>query len=178
MYLRREISQRTRHALRVASVGLALAVPATGLAQADKLSVAPEAPAAPPSHLVRELLEHDARQALAIERDKSKTAFAGSPPTAAPSTATALADADQPTAISASPPKQRLARLVAIVGVGGRLAAHLQVDSRQAVYLTGKGTPVTGAGQGMRLLEISPPCATFLSQQEETFTYCLDERAP
>lgn len=70
------------------------------------------------------------------------------------------------------------ARLIAIVGVGGHLAAHLQLDNRQAVYVTGKAAPATGAGQGMRLLEISPPCATFLSQEEETFTYCLDERAP
>ncbi|MBB1597484.1 hypothetical protein [Achromobacter sp. UMC46] len=177
MYSRRENSLRTRLALRLAGLALAIGMPATGAAQAENPSVAPEAPPAPPSHLVRELLEHDAKQALALERSKSKTAFAGSPLGAPPPAATAPADAEQAAQASASPPKQLLVRLIAIVGVGGRLAAHLQVDNRQAVYLNGKAAPVTGAGQGMRLLEISPPCATFLSQAEETLTYCLDERA-
>lgn len=178
MYSRREDSLRNSVALCLAGITLTIGLSATGSAQADNLSVAPEAPAAPPSHLVRELLEHDAKQALALERTKSKTVSAGSPHAAAPATATATANVQQATTYSAAPTEQRLARLIAIVGVGSRLAAHLQLDNRQAVYLAGKAAPVTGAGQGMRLLEISPPCATFLSQAEETFTYCLDERAP
>ncbi|KNE27073.1 MULTISPECIES: hypothetical protein [Achromobacter] len=178
MYSRRETSLRNRRALCLAGLALAVALPAGVLAQSDNLSVAPEAPAAPPSHLVRELLEHDAKQALAIERSKNKTALASSSLAAPPAIGITPADPEQATAASASPSKQRLARLIAIVGVGGHLAAHLQLDNRQAVYVTGKAAPATGAGQGMRLLEISPPCATFLSQEEETFTYCLDERAP
>lgn len=178
MYSRRETSLRNRPALCLAGLALAIALPAGVSAQSDNLSVAPEAPAAPPSHLVRELLEHDAKQALAIEREKSKTAFAGSPLAVPSVTGITPADAEQAAAPSASPPKQRLARLIAIVGVGRHLAAHVQLENRQAVYLTGKAAPVKGAGQGLRLLEISPPCATFLSQEEETFTYCLDERAP
>ncbi|MFY3550750.1 hypothetical protein YH64_016545 [Achromobacter sp. LC458] len=178
MYSRREDSMRARLAFCLAGLALAIGMPATGAAQADKLSVAPEAPAAPPSHLVRELLEHDANQALALERSKSKAAIAGSPLGAPPTMATAPADAEQAAATSTSPPKQPLARLVAIVGVGGRLAAHLQLDNRQAVYLNGKASPVTGHGQGMRLLEISAPCATFLSQTDETLTFCLNERTP
>ena len=135
MYSRRETSLRNRRALCLAGLALAVALPAGVLAQSDTLSVAPEAPAAPPSHLVRELLEHDAKQALAIERSKNKTALASSSPAAPPAIGITPADPEQATAASASPSKQRLARLIAIVGVGGHLAAHLQLDNRQAVYV-------------------------------------------
>ncbi|KAG0767290.1 hypothetical protein G6F22_017676 [Rhizopus arrhizus] len=171
MYLRPEISLSTRLAVGLMGLALAICVPATGLAQADNLLVAPEAPTAPPSHLVRELLEHDAKQALALEHLKSKTSLAGSPVAAA----SAPADTGLGGSAAASQPQHIPARLVAILGVGNRLAAHVQLGGRQAIYLSGTAAPISGPSNDLRLLEIATPCATFLSRTEATLPYCLDE---
>lgn len=176
MSSRRDISPGGYIALRLLAATLVLVSPTTGFAQADNLTVAPEAPAAPPSHLVRELLEHDAQQALAQERTKNKTSLVGIP-LGAPLGAAPI-NIDQAAAAPPSPPKHTLGRLVAIVGVGNRLVAHMQLGGKQATYLGGKALPITGSDLGLRLLEISPPCSTFQLQDQEFFTYCLDERAP
>ncbi len=172
MSSRREISPRLRVAICAAAIGLGLLSPAITLAQAESQAIVPSPPPSPPSHLVRQLLELDARQALAEERAKVKSPIPTNPFGETP------LNADPATTETQAPPKPPTARLLAIVGVGKRLVAHIQVGERQAAYLGGSTSRIAGPDLGLSTLEISPPCATFSIRDQDASTYCLDERAP
>ncbi len=172
MFNRRDADRR--HLARPVRLGLALAlaVPIVCWAQASSLDVAPKAPDAPVSGLIRQLLEEDAKHALDQERRKARTQ-------ATQSTAiTAPADIAGTTSPPSSAPAPGRGRLLAIAGVGARLLVKIQNDGRQAAYLSGFAAPVSGADLGLRLQEISPPCATFLDQAQESVRYCINERSP
>lgn len=154
------------------ALALALALPIVCWAQASSVDVAPKAPDAPVSGLIRQLLEEDAKHALDQERRKAKTQALQSTTITAPA---GLADTTAP---PSSTPAPRRGRLLAIAGVGARLIVNIQNDGHQAAYLSGFAAPVSGADLGLRLQEISPPCATFLDQAQESVRYCINERSP
>ncbi len=172
MSSRRDFSPRLLVAICAAAIGLGLLSPAITHAQPESQTIVPSPPPAPPSHLVRQLLELDARQALAEERSKVKSPIPMSPLGEMP------LSADPATTETPAPPKAPTARLLAIVGVGKRLVAHIQVGERQAAYLGGTASRIAGPDLGLSSLNISPPCATFSIRDQDASTYCLDERAP
>jgi hypothetical protein len=154
---------------------LTLAVPIVCWAQASTPDIAPKAPQAPVSELIRQLLEEDAKQALAQERRKAMTQAAQATTIAAPLSAAGLAASTAPPASTPGPGR---GRLLAIAGVGTRLLVKVQNDGRQAAYMSGSASPVSGADLGLRLKEISPPCATFLDQEQEPVRYCITGVSP
>lgn len=172
MSSRRETPLRLHIASCAIGIGLGLLTPAMTHAQSQSRVDVPSAPPAPPSHLVRELLELDARQALAEERAKVKSPIPMTPFGEAPP------NADSATSETQNAPKPPSARVIAIVGVGKHLVAHIQVGERQAAYMDGSSKRIAGADLGLSMLSISPPCATFSLQGQGASTYCLDERAP
>lgn len=153
-------------------------------AAATGLEIAPPPPPAPPAHLVRELLEEDAKRALINERlsNASKAAAAGETdhlplPTARPPRANEsgvpAAESPEPTAIH-----QPVTRLKGIVGVGGRLSAIVSVDGKEAIYRSGQPLPAIGHDSGLRLVRIAAPCVEFSAERNATtrrISACLNE---
>lgn len=172
MFNRRDADRR--HLATPVRLGLAfaLAVPVVCWAQASSADVAPKAPDAPVSGLIRQLLEEDAKHALDQERRKAMTLATQSSSVTAP---TAIAG---PASLPSSTPGPGRGRLLAIAGVGSRLLVKIQNDGSQAAYLSGVASPVSGPDLGLRLQDISPPCATFLDQAQESVRYCINERSP
>lgn len=171
MFLPSDIAAPMRARLCIAALSLGM-IATSSQAQGNEQASLPAPPPAPPSHLVRQLLEHDARQALAHEMAKSKATNSTTP------FGSDVIGTQATTQEPATAPKPPAARLLAIVGVGNRLVAHIQVGSRQAGYLAGEGKRVAGPDLGIGLVRISPPCATFDIRGQDVSTHCLDERAP
>lgn len=150
-------------------------------AESSNLAVAPAPPPAPPAHLVRELLEQDARRALLNEQmaDISKSGSARSPSsTTLPEMARANGP-DEPIEAPAKPTEQATAtRLKAIVGVDGKLSAIVEVDGRAVVYRAGQALPAGGHDGGLRLVRIAAPCVELADPRHEPearLSACLNE---
>lgn len=171
MFNRRDATRRVARPVRL-GLAFTLAAPIVCWAQATNLDIAPQAPEAPLSGLIRQLLEEDAKRALDQERRQAMTQAVQSTSVTAP---TAIA---APASLPSSTPGPGRGRLIAIAGVGSRLLVKVQNDGRQAAYLSGLASPVSGSDLGLRLQEISPPCATFLDQAQESVRYCINERSP
>nr|WP_313658788.1 hypothetical protein [Achromobacter ruhlandii] len=174
MFSRRDTAKRIRDRSTRLVLTIALTMPIVCGAQVSTPDIAPKPPPAPVSDLLRQLLEEDARQALARERSKAMTQAAQS------TTITAPAGIAEPTVPPASTPGPGRGRLLAISGVGTRLLVRVQYDGRQASYMSGFATPVAGVDLGLHLKEISisPPCATFLDQTQEPIRYCITGVSP
>lgn len=144
--------------------------PATTRMQATGPSsaIAPPAPPSPPSHLVRELLEADAKRALAEERAKGG-AGANSTPAGI---ATILQGSSAPADTASSPPASPV-QIVSITGVGNNLIVRLERGGKAATYRAGVSDAVQGADLGLVLQAISPPCATFRTGSDEVTRYCI-----
>ena len=150
------------------STMLALFLPLATWAQPNNLDIPPAAPQAPPSHMVRELLEQDAQFALYLEQRNEQGAYAVNPITAG-SGGTASASTQAPGTAS----KQPLVQLKSIAGVGRELSATLEKTGKRAVYRAGHATPIMGPDPGYRLQHINPPCAVFADAEQEPITLCL-----
>lgn len=150
------------------STMLALFLPLATSAQPNNLDIPPAAPQAPPSHMVRELLEQDAQFALVLEQRNEQTAYAVNPITTGSGGTTA---ASTPMAGTAS--KQAPIQLKSIAGVGRDLSATLEKTGKRAVYHAGHAAPVMGPDPGYRLQHINPPCAVFADPAQESITLCL-----
>lgn len=153
---------------------IASAMPIVCGAQASTPDIAPKAPPAPVSELIRQLLEEDAKRALAQERSKAMTQAAQSTIITAPA---GIAETSAPPASTPGPGR---GRLLAISGVGARLLVKVQNDGHEASYMSGFASPVAGVDLGLRLKEISisPPCATFLDPAQEPIRYCITGVSP
>src|SRR5690606_28120579 len=129
-------------------------------AESSNLAVAPAPPPAPPAHLVRELLEQDARRALLTEQmaDRSKSGSARSPlSTALPEMVRANVP-DEPIDAPAKPAiPATVTRSKATVGVAASLSAIVEVDGRKVVYRAGQALPAGGDDDGPRRARIDAP---------------------
>jgi len=141
--------------------------------QAPALLVDP--PPAPTTQYVRDLLVIDAAAALKEEADKAGHDRYWTMPHSAypvPSAATARHDKDETHVAS---PQRSVMRLKAILGVGSRLSALVDVQGRELVYRSGRAAPVSGPDTGLRLIKITVPCAEFVLDSGHPDTLCIHE---
>lgn len=176
-----------RRTSRTHAIALALLIaPCVSLATTEETpppAIAPTALAAPPAHLVRELLEEDAQRALVNERITAATqSGAGSAAAAAPPLASfGMTTATDGTAQATPGPRPRSAeplRLKNIVGVGRRLSALVNIEGHDALYRVGHARAVSGDDSGWRLLQITPPCVELADPSTEVdrrVRACLNE---
>lgn len=164
-------------------MGLAIgfSLPFAVSAESANLQVVPTPPPAPPTHLVRELLEEDAQRALLNERLNHAPKAHVAPGTAtvslAPAASTsAFEPGSAPTISSVS-----AVRLKGIVGVGGQLSAVVHIEGQDVVYRAGQALPALGPDKGLRLVRIASPCAQFTDIRHDPKTplsVCLNEVHP
>lgn len=168
-------------------VGLAVGflLPFTVSAESTTLKIAPDVPQAPPAHMVRELLEEDARRALVNERlsHASSANAASGNTTVGPTLAISTFEASNSTPnLPAVPVKPAsVVRLKGIVGVGMQLSAIVSLDGQDVVYRAGQALPALGPDRGLRLVKIATPCATFTDTRhdpETPISACLNEVRP
>ncbi|MBJ7264160.1 MAG: hypothetical protein JHC61_10725 [Burkholderiaceae bacterium] len=149
--------------------------------------IAPDVPPAPPAHLVRELLEEDARRALINERlsHASSAPAALGIATASPTltvNAGLFEAGNSDSDVAVAPVKSAPSvRLKSIVGVGTQLSAIVNIDGQDVVYRAGQTQPALGPDKGLRLVKIATPCARFSDTRQDTATplsVCLNEVHP
>lgn len=152
-----------------ARLSTALALLFASAAQAANVDIAPGPPAAPVSHLVRELLEQDAQRALLTEqKNAANTSVLGT--TSGPS---ALGAEGSPAAGGTSNPAPSTAtstpavQLQAIVGVERDLAVIVSQAGQRSAFRSGHAAPVAGADTGLRLIRVSTPCAVFRQESAQ-----------
>lgn len=150
-------------------------------AESSNLEVAPAPPPAPPAHLVRELLEQDARRALLNEQmgNTSKSSSARSETSISLPKEARANDLDEPLEKpTAETARATVTRLKAIVGVDGKLSAIVEIDGREAVYRAGQALPTGGHSGGLRLVRIATPCVELADPRHEPearLSACLNE---
>lgn len=137
------------------------------------LQVAPPPPPAPPSATVNQLLQEDARRALAQEQRRS-IEMGFSADSLAPLAGPHAADRGMPSSTAAPRPAAASSvRLLAIVGVGNQLRAHVDAHGQRLTYQSGRASPLVGDGAGMRLMRIAPPCVHLASADGAPVQACL-----
>jgi hypothetical protein len=152
-------------------------------AESANLQGVPTPPPAPPTHLVRELLEEDAQRALLNERlnhaPKAPVAPGITPVSLAPTVST-YTSAFEP---GPAPPVPSVStvRLKGIVGVGGQLSAIVNIEGQDVLYRAGQALPAMGPDKGLRLVRIASPCIQFTDIRHDTqkpLSVCLNEVRP
>jgi len=133
----------------------------------------PDIPPAPPAQVVRELLELDARRALATELAKSLPALPSVAPVREPpgesTAAPEAADAQGPAAT---------VLLRGIYGLGPHLQVEMGIGNRRVVYRAGQPTPIAGDGLGFRLANVALPCVALTDPAGQPLQRCLEDRRP
>jgi len=134
-------------------------------------------PPSPAMQYVRDLLVLDAAAALNAEAVKvemgSPRHLAAHPPGYFLSTEFASSSLSDDKQAQSTPQPQRDVRLKAIVGVGQRLSAMLEIDGQTMVYRTGRDKPISGIDNGVRLIKISAPCVELRRKNGQSDTHCI-----
>ena len=170
-------------------MGLAIgfSLPFAVSAESATLQIATAVPPAPPAHLVRELLEEDARRALVNERLSHASNAHAAPgiatvsPTPAVNAGSFEAGNSDSNVLAVPVKPAPPVRLKGIVGVGMQLSAIVNIDGQDVIYRAGQALPALGPDRGLRLVKIATPCAKFTDTRHDTETHisaCLNEVHP
>jgi len=168
-------------------MGLAIgfSLPFAVSAESANLQGVPTPPPAPPTHLVRELLEEDAQRALINERlshaPKAHAASGITPVSLAPTVSTNTSASAFEPGPAPTVPSVSAVRLKGIVGVGTQLSALVNIEGQDVLYRAGQALPAMGPDKGLRLVKIASPCIKFTDIRHDTQTplsVCLNEVRP
>jgi len=156
---------------------------ASAHADADPPALLVAPPPSPAMQYVRDLLVLDAAAALKAEADKagldnprrlSQPAY----PLSSATNGQSFQVEGKAGEVDAAPPRYAAIRLTAILGVGSRLSALLDVNGQEVVYRSGRAAPVAGPDTGLRLVKIATPCVEILLDDGQSDTRCIHEVHP